>query len=220
MAPEDSTRVEKPVADPSIQEPPGAGSAAKLDERPRRLYIVGGVAVAVGAVAWLLGRFLFVAQGVPVSYWDATWSLAGISFVNSVFVPVPGITAALLLSLSPRPVLGTIACLGAAAGSTSGAAVLLGLGHEGRRILRKRATHTAWARKTLAWSTRLATRWTYAAVVILLILQFIPKLVTLYAAILVHLRAIPFLAAVYLGVFLRNVAVLLAFALGIKVLGL
>ena len=65
----------------------------------------------------------------------------------------------------------------------------------------------------LEWSHKLAKRWTYAGVVVLLIPQFIPKLVVLYATVLAKLRAIPFLIAVFVGVFLRNLLVLGAFTL-------
>lgn len=187
--------------------------AKELDQRPRLLYVAAGLGTLAGAVVWGLGWLVLRGQGVSTHYWDAVWALAAVSFLNSLVVPIPGITATLLLALSRFPLIGVVGCLGAAFGSTTGASILLGLGHTGREHLHRRATHSHWARRTLEWSKRLAKRWTYVGVTILLVPQFIPKLVTLYAAVLVKLKAVPFLAAVYVGVFLRNLLVLGTFAL-------
>lgn len=183
------------------------GRAAALDA-PRRLVLVAWGCLGVGFLIWLPGRFLFLATGHSAGRWDSTWGLAGVSFLSSVVVPIPGATAALLLALSHDPVLGLFAVLGAALGSTAGACLLLALGNAGRAHLQKRATHSAWARATLDWSTRLAMRWTYLGVAVLLVPQFIPKLVVLYAAALARLRALPYLVAVFVGVALRNLVVL------------
>jgi hypothetical protein len=190
-------------------ERPGPGRL----EDPRRLYGSAVVAVAAGACVWLAGLLLLQAGGHGTGTWNAIWALAGASLLSSLVLPVPGVTAALLLSLRRDVMLGTFAVLGAAFGSTVGAGILLALGHTGRAHLRRRATHSRWARTTLEWSTRLARRWTYAGVAALLVPQFIPKLVVLYAAVLVRLRAVPFLASVFVGVALRNLLVLGAFAL-------
>lgn len=187
--------------------------AGDLDERPTRLYLVGAVGLVAGAILWLAGWLSLRAGGWGTDHWNALWALAAVSFASSVLIPIPGVTATLLLALSREPVLGIVGCLGAAAGSTAGAAVLLGLGHTGRQALRKHATHSKWSRKTLEWSRKAAKKWTYAGVTVLLVPQFIPKLVVLYAAVLAKLRAVPFLACVLVGVFLRNAAVLGAFIL-------
>lgn len=198
------------MAEPLVERVADAG---KLDERPRRLYWVTAIATAAGAILWIIGWLLLRSQGSDPQTWNAVWLLAGVSFLSSVLLPIPGITATLLLALSRHPLLGAFGVLGAALGSTLGAALLLGLGKEGRERLRKRATHSKWSRKTLGWSKALAQKWTYFGVAILLVPQFIPKLVVLYAAVLVELRAIPFLAACFVGVFLRNLAVLGFFSL-------
>lgn len=197
------------MAAPTAEQVRKAGR--ELDERPARLYAAGGIGLAIGALLWLAGWLFLRSAGLGTGHWNAVWALAGVSFANSVLVPIPGITATLLLALSPHPVLGLFGCLGAAGGSTTGAALLLGLGHTGRRALRKRATHSRWSRRTLEWSEKAAKRWTYAGVTVLLVPQFIPKLVVLYAAVLAKLRAVPFLACVLVGVFLRNLVVLLFF---------
>ncbi|MHB1260994.1 MAG: hypothetical protein ACYC2H_04680 [Thermoplasmatota archaeon] len=187
--------------------------AGHLDERPRRLYAAAGLATTAGALVWLAGRLIASASGHSTESWDAVWTLAGVSFLSSVILPIPGITATLLLVLSRHPLLGTFGVLGAALGSTLGAALLLGLGHTGREVLRKRATHSRWSRRTLEWSKAMAKKWTYVGVAVLLVPQFIPKLVVLYAAVLAQLKAVPFLAAVFVGVFLRNLVVLGFFSL-------
>jgi membrane protein YqaA with SNARE-associated domain len=199
------------AAPPTAEQAREAGR--RLDERPSRLYAAGGLGLAAGGLLWLAGWLFLRNAGWSTDHWNALWALAGVSFANSVIVPLPGITATLLYALSGEPILGLVGCLGAAAGSTVGAAVLLGLGHTGRQALRKRATHSAWSRKTLEWSGKAAKRWTYAGVAVLLVPQFIPKLVVLYAAVLAKLKAVPFLACVFVGVFLRNLLVLGAFTL-------
>ena len=199
-----------PDAPPSLDK--AAKAAANLDERPTRLYLAGGIGLAAGALAWLAGWLLMRSAGWDTKPWNSVWGLAGVSFASSVVVPIPGVTAALLLALSRDPLLGAFGCLGAAVGSAVGAAVLLGLGHTGREALRKRATKSKWKRKTLEWSEKAAKKWTYAGVAVLLVPQFIPKLVVLYAAVLAKLKAVPFLACVFAGVFVRNLLVLGAFS--------
>jgi membrane protein YqaA with SNARE-associated domain len=220
-----SPRAGRPIDSQGLERQPGWAAVAeepvtkrvveagKFDEEPRRLYWVTAVATAGGALLWFAGWLLLRLQGNDPEAWNAVWLLAGVSFLSSVILPIPGITATLLLALSRHPLLGTFGVLGAALGSTLGAALLLGLGKEGRERLRKRATHSKWSRKTLEWSKALAKKWTYFGVAVLLVPQFIPKLVVLYAAVLVELRAIPFLAACFVGVFFRNLAVLGFFSL-------
>lgn len=189
-----------------------AVKAGGLDEKPKRLYLAGGIGLAAGALLWLAGWLLLRAAGWDTKPWNSVWGLAGVSFASSVVLPIPGVTATLLLALSRNPILGFFGCLGAALGSAVGAAVLLGLGHTGREALRKRATKSKWKRKTLEWSEKAARKWTYAGVAVLLVPQFIPKLVVLYAAVLAKLKAVPFLACVLVGVFVRNLIVLGAFS--------
>ena len=205
-----------------MDEPSAPDLASVPAEDPterRRLYRACAYAMAAGAILWLSGWLALRGAGANTHNWDAVWALAAVSFLSSVLIPIPGVTAALLLALSRSPLLGTFAVLGAAFGSMLGAALLLALGKAGRDRLRRRATNSARARRTLEWSKKLETRWTYAGVVLLLIPQFIPKLVVLYAAVLVQLRTAPFLAAVFVGVFLRNLTVLAFFTLGLNLLG-
>lgn len=185
-----------------------------LDD-PRRLYVAAILALAAGAALWLAGFLLLRGTGHGAGGWNAVWGLAGVSFLSAVLIPIPGVTATTLFALRDDVALGALAVLGAALGSTLGAGLLLALGNTGREHLRRRATHSRRARKTLEWSTKLARKWTYAGVAVLLIPQFIPKLAVLYAAVLVRLRAIPFLAAVFVGVALRNLAVLGFFTLAL-----
>jgi membrane protein YqaA with SNARE-associated domain len=210
LDPANASRAVTAAAAPSTEEVLGAG---RLDERPARLYAAGAIGLAGGALLWLAGWLLLRSAGWGTGHWNALWALAGVSFASSVILPIPGVTATLLLALSREPVLGVFGCIGAAAGSVAGAAVLLALGHTGRKALRKHATHSKWSRKTLEWSQKAAKKWTYAGVTVLLVPQFIPKVVVLYAAVLAKLRAVPFLACVFAGVFLRNVLVLGAFTL-------
>ena len=52
----------------------------------------------------------------------------------------------------------------------------------------------------------------WVGVAVLLLPQFIPRAVVLYAAVLAKLKAAPFLAAVFVGTFLRNLLMLAAFS--------
>jgi uncharacterized membrane protein YdjX (TVP38/TMEM64 family) len=177
----------------------------------KRLYLWVGLVTAAGAALWLAGWLALGAAGQDRHAWDAVWALTGVSFLFA-FLPLPGVTSALLLALRKDWVLGTLGVLGAAIGGTVAAGLLLALGETGRIHLRKRATHSKRARKTLEWSRKAAKKWTYAGVLVLLIPQFIPRAVVLYAAVLAHLRAVPFLAAVLVGTFLRNLVMLAGFS--------
>ncbi len=64
------------------------------------------------------------------------------------------------------------------------------------------------ARRTLAWGNKLAKRWTYVGIGILLVPPFLPRLPVLYAAVLAHLKTVPFLGVVFAGTFVRNMLVL------------
>jgi hypothetical protein len=194
--------------------PPPETSARELAEKaddPRRLSLWVGLLTAAGAVLWLAGWLAFRSVGGDSSAWNTVWALTGISFLFA-FLPLPGITSALLLTLRNDWILGLCGVLGAALGGTTAAGLLLALGHTGREHLRKRATHSQRARKVLEWSKKAAVKWTYAGVFVLLLPQFIPRAVVLYAAVLAKLRAIPFLAVVLVGTFGRNLLMLLAFS--------
>lgn len=185
--------------------------AAEKADDPRRLYAWVGILTAAGALLWLAGWFLLGSIGLGTKEWNTVWALTGVSFVFAFF-PLPGVTSALLISLREDWLLGTFGVLGAALGGTVAAGLLLALGHTGREHLKKRATRSKRARKFLDWSKRFATKWTYAGVAILLLPQFIPRAVVLYAAVLAKLKAAWFLAAVFVGTFLRNLLMLAAFS--------
>lgn len=203
----------------SAKDIPGAKAVAKAadtsddaDDKPGKLAIWVSLAMAAGAILWLAGFLLLRSTDASTKGWNAVWGLSGISFLFA-FVPLPGVTSALLLSLRNNWFLGTLGVLGAAIGGTAAAGLLLALGHTGRVYLRKRATKSKRARKILEWSKKAARKWTYAGVLVLLIPQFIPRAVVLYAAVLAKLRTIPFLAVVFVGTFLRNLIMLIGFSL-------
>lgn len=191
--------------------PPHVKELAKKADDPRRLYLWVGVLAAAGAVLWLAGWLAFRSAGGDAKAWNTIWALTGISFLFA-FVPLPGVTSALLLTLRNDWFLGALGVLGAALGGTAAAGLLLALGHTGREHLRRRATRSERARKALEWSKRFAVKWTYAGVFVLLLPQFIPRAAVLYAAVLAKLQAAPFLAVVLLGTFGRNLLMLLAFS--------
>ena len=187
------------------------GEVAEKADDPRRLYLWVGIVTVAGAVLWLGGWLLLRSIGQETKTWDTVWALTGVSFLFA-FVPIPTVTSALLLALRGDWVLGTFGVLGAAIGGTVAAGLLLALGHTGRDYLKKKATKSKRARKFLEWSKKFATKWTYAGVAVLLLPQFIPRAVILYAAVLAKLKAIPFLAAVFVGTFFRNLLMLAAFS--------
>lgn len=189
-------------------------TARRLEERPGHLSLwVGGI-LAAAAVLWLVGFLTLRAAGADTRTWDLVWGLSGISFLFA-FVPLPGFTSAMLFALARKGwFLGLLGVSGAAVGGTIAAGLLLALGHTGREYLRKRATKSERARKMLAWSKKAAKKWTYGGVFLLLIPQFIPRAVVLYAAVLAKLRLAPFLVVVLLGTFARNLVMLVAFKLG------
>ncbi|HUR24980.1 MAG TPA: hypothetical protein VM327_03070 [Candidatus Thermoplasmatota archaeon] len=188
-----------------------AAEVADKADDPKRLYIWVGLVTGAGALLWLGGWFLLRSLGQGTTEWNTVWALTGVSFLFA-FLPLPGITSALLIPLRANWVLGTFGVLGAAVGGTVAAGLLLALGHTGRAHLKKRATKSKRARKFLEWSRKFASKWTYAGVAVLLIPQFIPRAVVLYAAVLAKLKAVPFLAAVFVGTFLRNLLMLAAFS--------
>lgn len=188
--------------------------AEKADAQPRRLYLWATLVLAAGAVLWLAGWLALRAAGQGTKAWNSIWGLSGISFLFA-FLPLPGFTSALLFALARKGwLLGLLGVAGAAIGGTVAAGLLLALGHTGREFLRRKATKSARARKILDWSKKAARRWTYVGVLVLLIPQFIPRAVVLYAAVLAKLRAVPFLAVVLAGTFARNLLMLVAFKLG------
>ena len=184
------------------------------DDHAAPLYVwVGGI-LAAAAVVWFIGFLLFRAAGAETRTWNLVWGLSGISFLFA-FVPLPGVTSTLLFALARKGwLLGILGVAGAAVGGTAAAGLLLALGHTGRAYLRKRATKSARAKKILEWSKKLAKKWTYAGVFVLLIPQFIPRAVVLYAAVLAKLRIVPFLIVVLAGTFARNLLMLVAFKAG------
>ena len=188
-----------------------AQKVADEADDPRKLYLWVGILTAAGAVLWLGGRLLLRSIGQETKTWDTVWALTGISFLFA-FLPLPGVTSTLLIALRKDWVLGTFGVLGAAIGGTVAAGLLLALGHTGRAYLKRKATKSKRARKFLEWSKRFATKWTYAGVAVLLLPQFIPRAVILYAAVLAKLKAVPFLAAVFVGTFFRNLLMLAAFS--------
>lgn len=184
----------------------------RADDEPRRLYLWVGLILAAGGVLWGAGRLAFRAAVQDAKAWDSIWGLSGISFA---FLPLPGFTATLLFALARKGwALGVLGVAGAAVGGTVAAGLLLALGHTGRAYLRKKATKSARAKKFLAWSKKAAKRWTYVGVFLLLIPQFIPRAVVLYAAVLAKLKAAPFLVVVLAGTFARNLLMLVSFKLG------
>lgn len=191
----------------------------EADRHPGRLVRWASIVLAVSLALWLAGFLVFRQVGTPTRYWNIIWGLSGISFLF-VFVPLPGFTASLLLALSFDWVLGLTGVAGAAVGCTIASAILLALGHEGREMLRRKATKSPRARRLLEWSQRAAKRWTYVGVFLFLIPQFIPRAVTLYAAILAKLRTLPFLVTVFLGTYVRNLVMLVGFHFGVRLLGL
>lgn len=211
-----------------VDEPPAHGNpkaahkaaavARDLDQRPRRLALAVGLALGAGALLWLAGFLLLRLAGQPTRHWNAIWGLTGISFAFA-FLPLPGVTSVLLAAISGDWLLGLLGVGGAAIGGTVAAGLLLALGHEGRQFLRKKATKSKRARRMLEWSGKAAKRWTYVGVFVLLIPQFIPRAVILYAAVLAKLRLLPFLATVLAGTFVRNLVMLVGFHYGIKLLG-
>ena len=163
--------------------------AAEADDRPGRLALWVAACLGAAAVVWLAGFLLLRAAGQPTRTWDLVWGLSGVSFLFA-FVPLPGFTSALLAALATRSwFVGLVGVAGAAVGGTAAAGLLLALGHTGRVYLRKRATKSPRAKRVLEWSKRAAKRWTYAGVAVLLVPQFIPRAVVLYAAVLAKLRA-------------------------------
>ena len=195
-----------------------ARAASQADADPRRMFRwVTVVLLAAGAV-WLAGFLLLGATGRPTASWNTIWGLSGISFLFA-FLPLPGVTSALLLGISWSWTLGLLGVGGAAIGSMVASGVLLALGHEGREFLRRKATKSGRARRVLEWSKRAAKKWTYVGVFVLLIPQFIPRAVTLYAAVLAKLRTLPFLVTVLAGTFARNFVMFVGFHYGIKLLG-
>jgi membrane protein YqaA with SNARE-associated domain len=194
-----------------VSAPDKASKVMEEADDPRRLYTWVAIVTAAGALVWLAGWLTLGAMGQGTKEWNTVWALTGVSFVFA-FLPLPGITSALLIPLRADWVLGTFGVLGAAVGGTVAAGLLLALGHTGRAHLKKRATKSRRARKFLDWSKRFATKWTYVGVALLLLPQFIPRAVVLYAAVLAKLKAVPFLAAVFVGTFVRNLLMLAAFS--------
>ncbi len=214
---------------PSVADPPAAQrthhahdpveklahAGKEADEHPDRLFRWVGVVMACAAALWLAGFLFLWTTDRPTTNWNTIWGLSGISFLFA-FLPLPGITSALLLGISWSWTLGLLGVGGAAIGSMVASGILLGLGHEGREFLRKKATKSDRARRLLAWSQRAAKKWTYVGVFLLLIPQFIPRAVTLYAAVLAKLRTLPFLVTVLAGTFVRNFVMFVGFHYGIK----
>ena len=193
-------------------------SLREADDQPRLLAAWVAACLAVGAVFWFVGWLALGGLAADTKDWDTVWALGGVSFLFA-FLPLPGVTSALLLTLSRDWVLGTLGVAGAAIGGTAAAGLLLALGHTGRAHLRRRATKSPRAQRLLEMSQRAAKRWTYAAVLVLLVPQFIPRAVVLYAAVLAKLRAAPFLAVVLGGTFVRNFLMLVLFHYGLDLVG-
>ena len=187
----------------------------------RRIWLLTGACVVAGALLWLAGWGL-LAWLAPdwVAKWHGLWALAGVSFLGAVILPFPGGTAALMALYRDDLLVGGAGVLGTAIGGTVGAALLHGLGSAGREWLKKKAHKGGWRRRLLAWSERLVQRWTYLAVGVLLVPFFIPRVVVLYPAVTLRLRAVPFLAVVFVGTLVRNAIYFAAIVAGAKWLGL
>ncbi len=175
------------------------------------LWISVAACVAVGAVAWFIGVSMLRDGGHDTEGWNRIWALTGISFLFA-FVPLPGVTTALMLYFRNDWRMASWAILGATVASVVAASLMLVLGRVGRRILEKKATHGKWRQKLLAFSQKAATKWTYGAILVLLIPQFIPRAVVLYTAVVARLRTTPFLAAVAVGVALRNLVMMYGYS--------
>jgi len=175
------------------------------DGQRRRLWNWVGISLGAGIALWLVG-WLLLAWLAPdwTKPWHALCALAGISFLGAVILPVPGSTTTLLVILRSNLLLGGAGVLGAAIGGTVGAALLFGLGDLGKAVLERRAKHSAWSRKVLHWSKALVQRWTYAAVGLLIVPPFLPRMAVLYPAVLLRLHVVPFLIAVFAGTVVRN----------------
>ncbi|HUR62487.1 MAG TPA: VTT domain-containing protein [Candidatus Thermoplasmatota archaeon] len=181
--------------------------AAKGREESRRLYLIVGIGLGGSAVLWLAGFLLLRLFHIKTGAWNAVWGLAGISFLSAVLLPLPGATTAALTAVKGNLFLGTLGVLGAAAGGTIAAALLMGLGGLGRRTLAKHS-HSKWRKKVLEWSKKAAQKWTYGGVFVLLCVPFIPRSPVLYAASLAELKPIPYLITVFAGTLVRNLIVL------------
>lgn len=191
------------------------------EEDHRRIWLLAGACITGGALLWLAGWGLLGWLAPPwVAKWHGLWALAGVSFLGAVILPFPGSTAALMALYRKDLLVGGAGVLGTAIGGTVGAALLHGLGAAGRQWLRKRAHKGKWRRRVLAWSEAAVRHWTYLAVGVLLVPFFIPRVVVLYPAVALKLRAVPFLAAVFVGTLVRNALYFAAIVTGAKLLGL
>ncbi|MFO1532542.1 MAG: hypothetical protein ABR562_02410 [Thermoplasmatota archaeon] len=175
-------------------------ATAKERQGQHSIWLWSGAALGGGAALWLAGWGVlqFLVPGW-VKNWHALWALAGVSLLGATVLPFPGGTAALLGALRENLLLGAAGVLGTAIGGTVGAGLLLGLGDAGRAWLHKRANRGRWRKAFLRWSERFVKHWTYAAVAVLLVPFFIPRVVILYLAVILRLRALPFLGAVFAG---------------------
>jgi membrane protein YqaA with SNARE-associated domain len=173
-----------------------------------RLYVVVAATLFGSAILWLAGFLLLRFLHVRTGGWNAVWGLGGISFLSAVLIPLPGATSAALLAVRGNLFLGTLGVLGAALGGTLAALLLMGLGDLGRRTLQKHSTHSKWRKKVLEWSKKLAAKWTYGGVFVLLVIPFIPRSPVLYAASLAELKPVPYLSTVFAGTLIRNLIVL------------
>jgi membrane protein YqaA with SNARE-associated domain len=174
----------------------------RLDEESANRITM--ILVASGAAFWLLGLIaLWHAERSAVPPWNAVWGVAGVSFLGSFAIPLPGTTTAIFAALRTSPLLASAAVLGATFGGSLSAAILLQAGDLLRDKLERKAKKGRFANSFLKWAKKLVGRWTYVAIVGLLALPFMPRAPVLYAASLIEARFLPVIGAIALGHFLR-----------------
>lgn len=174
----------------------------EVDERTATK--ITALSIAGGIVLWALGAAaLWYVSRSAVGPWNAVWGVAGVSFVGSFAVPLPGSTTAIFAMLRTNVFLAAFAVLGATIGATSSAALMLRAGDTLRDKLEKRAKKGRIAQGFLRWTKKLVNRWTYLAIVGLLSLPFLPRAPVLYAASLIEARFVPVATAILVGHFLR-----------------
>ncbi len=174
----------------------------ELDERTATK--ITAWTIAGGILLWALGAAaLWYMARAALGPWNAVWGVAGVAFVGSFAVPLPGSTTAIFAILRTNVFLAACAVLGATVGATLSAALMLRAGGTLRDKLEKKAKKGRFASWFLRWAKKLVNRWTYAGIVALLALPFVPRAPILYAASLIEARFGPVATAILVGHFLR-----------------